>query len=83
MNKISQPFFSFILCSRPNDLVVVDENRFYVTNDMHGIPAPLGGLELAFTLPSGSVAFYDGDAARIVARGFKFANGVNVSPDKK
>ncbi|XP_030829826.1 serum paraoxonase/arylesterase 2 isoform X2 [Strongylocentrotus purpuratus] len=66
----------------PNDVVLVDENRFYTTNDAY-LPQPFNILEVVFRLSSGSVAYYDGHDARIVAKGLKLSNGVNLSPNKK
>eukprot|EP00057_Strongylocentrotus_purpuratus_P001020 XP_001189880.2 PREDICTED: serum paraoxonase/arylesterase 1 [Strongylocentrotus purpuratus] len=66
----------------PNDVVLVDENRFYTTNDAY-LPPPIDILEVIFQLSYGSVAYYDGRDARIVAKGLKLANGVNLSPNKK
>nr|XP_054752083.1 serum paraoxonase/arylesterase 2-like isoform X2 [Lytechinus pictus] len=66
----------------PNDLVLVDENHFYASNDKY-LPEPFNMLEVFFRLGLASVVYYDGEEARIVAEGVKLANGVNISPDKK
>ncbi|XP_054752065.2 serum paraoxonase/arylesterase 1-like [Lytechinus pictus] len=66
----------------PNNLVLVDQNRLYASNDRY-LPESLNILEIFFRLRLGTVAYYDGEDARIVAQGVIFANGVNISPDKK
>ena len=71
----------FSPCS-PNDLVLVGEDRFYTSNDQY-LPYSLRLIEVMFRLSLGSVAYYDGREARIVAGGLKISNGVNMSPDKK
>ena len=62
---------------RPNDLVMIDENRFYFTND-HGyikgisrLIEEYGGLSLS------NVVYYDGEKFREVAGGIAYANGIN------
>ncbi|XP_072181032.1 serum paraoxonase/arylesterase 1-like [Diadema setosum] len=67
---------------RPNDLVLVGEDRFYVTNDGY-FPKPVDNLELILGLKVGSVAYYDAGEARIMKTGIGLANGINLSPDKK
>jgi arylesterase/paraoxonase len=62
----------------PNDIVMLDENRFYFTND-HGYPQGVrrlaedyGGLSIS------NVVYFDGKEYREVARGIAYANGINI-----
>ena len=65
----------------PNDLVLVDDGVFYMTND-HISMDPMKQKFYDYMQISGSnVAFYDGNSFRIVARGLIYANGINISHD--
>ncbi len=71
------------LMHSPNDVVAVDENRFYVTND-HGNVTALGKtFEDYLQLNRSYLLYYDGVRFRKVAEGFAYANGVNISRDGK
>lgn len=66
---------------KPNDIVMVDSERFYFTND-HRYTQGLGMLAedyLGFALSN--VIYFDGENFREVASGISYANGVNY--DKK
>ncbi|XP_038047563.1 serum paraoxonase/arylesterase 2-like [Patiria miniata] len=63
----------------PNNVVAVSTRSFYVTNDSKYRSI----LEIFSPIPTGTVAYYDGKKARIVATGFTMANGINQSPDGK
>lgn len=66
---------------RPNDLVMIDENRFYFTND-HGYTEGIGKLmEEYLGLAVSNVVYFDGENYREVADGIAYANGINF--DKK
>ncbi|MBZ4416130.1 SMP-30/gluconolactonase/LRE family protein [Myxococcus sp. RHSTA-1-4] len=65
----------------PNDLVAVDAERFYVTND-HGSPPGTGqAMEDYLQLARGNVLYFDGERFREVIRGTAYANGINRSAD--
>ena len=68
---------------RINDLVVIEEDQFYVTNDYVWRHRFLRILEYFSFLPIGNVVYYDGQKGRKVASNLRRANGINVSPDKK
>ncbi len=69
------------LITRPNDVAATGPRSFYVTID-HGSSSRLGmAAEEYLQLARAYVAYFDGNSARIVAAGFAFANGVNLSPD--
>ncbi len=61
----------------PNDLVMLDENRFYFTND-HGFTKGIGRfLEDYGGLPLSNVVYYDGQNYNTVASRIAYANGIN------
>jgi len=65
----------------PNDIVLLDENRFYFTND-HKYKEGLGRLSedyLGFGMSN--VVYFDGQNYTEVADGIAYANGINF--DKK
>ncbi|MEM9919966.1 MAG: SMP-30/gluconolactonase/LRE family protein [Bacteroidota bacterium] len=65
---------------QPNDLVLIDENRFYFTND-HGYTEGLGKLaEEYLGLALSNVVYFDGQDYREVDNGIAYANGINVDP---
>ena len=65
----------------PNDLVMLDENRFYFTND-HGYDKGLGKLVEEYSgLALSNVVYFDGNNYQEVADGIAYANGINF--DKK
>ncbi|MCC5995056.1 MAG: SMP-30/gluconolactonase/LRE family protein [Oceanicaulis sp.] len=63
----------------PNDVVGVGPRQFYITNDTYFGDMPMGYLEAFLGLPLGSVAYFNGETARIVADGFIYTNGINVN----
>lgn len=68
----------------PNDIVVVDEDRFFVTND-HGTPRHTIGevMEDYLGLPWSSVTYYDGQNGHIVLQDLRMANGIALSEDQQ
>ncbi len=61
----------------PNDLVMIDENRFYFTND-HRYTKGLGMLlEDYVGLPLSNIIYFDGEDYLEVASGISYANGIN------
>ena len=66
----------------PNDVVHLDRERFYFTND-HGYTSPLGLLaENYLGLNVSNVVFFDGQNFAEVADGIGYANGINISKDR-
>jgi len=65
----------------PNDLVAVDGERFYASNDRGYPDGLLGLLETYLALPLASAVYWDGSEGRVEVSGLNFANGVNVSAD--
>ncbi|HUJ03897.1 MAG TPA: SMP-30/gluconolactonase/LRE family protein [Rhizomicrobium sp.] len=65
----------------PNDVVAVGKDRFYATND-HGSRTDFGTtLENYLMLPRAYAVYYDGAHFSVAAKGLRYANGINVSPD--
>ena len=65
----------------PNDVLAIDKDRFYATND-HVSRTQVGLLfELFLVLPRANVVYFDGANFRVVANGLEYANGINRSPD--
>lgn len=66
----------------PNDIVAIDEKRFYFTND-HGYQGGYGKLaEDYLGLKASNVIYFDGENYREVAAGIAYANGINYDPVK-
>jgi arylesterase/paraoxonase len=66
----------------PNDLVLLDENRFYVTND-HKYKKGLGRLaEDYLGLAISNVIYADGENYTEVADGIAYANGINFDVER-
>ncbi len=67
----------------PNDVLGVGPRSFYVTNDRGVKDGFMAQVEAYLALPLASLAYFDGQNGRIVARGLTYANGVNMSADGK
>ena len=65
----------------PNDVVAIDQNRFYVTND-HGNRSAFGKtIEEYLQLSRSFVLYFDGTTFRRVADGLAYANGITANAD--
>ena len=62
-----------------NDLVVIDNDKFYFSNDREYCLV----MEAMFRLPFGSIGFYNGSHAKLVVEDLLFPNGLALSKDKK
>ena len=61
----------------PNDIVLIDEKRFYFTND-HKYKDGLGRLSEDYLgLGMSNVVYFDGKNYTVVADGIAYANGIN------
>ncbi|MBA4852489.1 SMP-30/gluconolactonase/LRE family protein [Emticicia sp. BO119] len=67
----------------PNDIVGVGERQFYLTNDHDEKKSSWRSKKDLLQIPMGNVCYFDGNKANIVADGFLYANGINVSQDGK
>ena len=65
----------------PNDLIAVDHERFYFTNDHGSRPGLMRTMEGYLRLPLSNVVYFDGEKMQIAAEGLSYANGINLSPD--
>jgi len=67
----------------PNDVVMIDENRFYFTND-HKYTHGLGRLFEDYAgLAISNVIYFDGENYKEVAKGIAYANGINYDAKRK
>ena len=67
----------------PNDIVLVDNQKFYVTND-HITMKPISQKIYDYMqIPGSNVVYYDGKEFKVVAKGLVYANGINISADQK
>ena len=65
----------------PNDIVLINKDQFFVTND-HGSSSKLGQtLEKYLQLENSNVLFYNGMNFSVAATDLGFANGINISND--
>lgn len=68
---------------RPNDLVMLDSERFYFSNDHHYTEGVLKLLEEFGGFAWSNVVYFDGKNYREVAKGIAYANGINFDPKRK
>ncbi|XP_067865998.1 serum paraoxonase/arylesterase 2-like isoform X2 [Heterodontus francisci] len=66
-----------------NDIVAVSSDSFYATNDHYFSHQHLKIWELVLGLSWCNVVYYSPSEVKEVATGFKVANGINVSPDRR
>jgi len=67
----------------PNDVVLIDADRFYFTND-HGYTSKRGiFFENYLGLKASGVVYFDGKNFSDVAGDIAYANGINITPDLK
>ena len=78
LKTISSP-----LLVSPNDIVLINESQFYVTND-HGFGKPFFKLfEDYLQMSKSNILFYNGSDFVEVVEDLQMANGINISKDKK
>lgn len=66
----------------PNDLVADSRYSFYFTND-HDEEGGVSTWKDFLVIGTGQVGYFDGKKAEILAKGIRYANGINLSPDGK
>ena len=66
----------------PNDIVLLDEETFYFTNDHMYKNGFMRFVEEFLGLPFSNVIFYDGKKFKEAAKGISYANGINFEKDK-
>jgi hypothetical protein len=76
--------FGFPELISPNDLLVLQDGTFFVTND-HGSPRHtlLEKVEDYLGIPWSNVVFFDGERAHVVVDGLRMANGIAMTPDER
>jgi len=67
----------------PNDIVALDHERFWVTNDHGTEPGAMRTLEDYLRLPWADVVYYDGETFRRAADGLTYANGIQLAADRE
>jgi arylesterase/paraoxonase len=67
----------------PNDVVLVDEERFYFTNDHHSTEGFGRLLEDYGGLTRANVVYFDGSDYSVVAKDISYANGINYDDANK
>lgn len=66
----------------PNDIVLLDEERFFVTND-HGYEHGIGRLVEEYgNLAICNVLYFNGQDYSVAADGISFANGINLDRER-
>ncbi|MDC0080352.1 hypothetical protein OAJ28_00520 [Flavobacteriaceae bacterium] len=70
------------LIINPNDIVLLDEETFYFTNDHIYKNGFMRFIEEFLGLPFSNVIFYDGKKFKEAAKGISYANGINFEKDK-
>nr|XP_057940714.1 serum paraoxonase/arylesterase 2-like [Doryrhamphus excisus] len=67
-----------------NDIVALGVDRFYATNDHYFSDELLKTIvEPLLGQPWSNVVYYSPETVKVVSEGYYFANGINVSPDKR
>ncbi|VAV94921.1 hypothetical protein MNBD_ALPHA06-264 [hydrothermal vent metagenome] len=68
----------------PNDVAVIGENQFYLTNDNRAKPGSMRALfSVLLRQKTGNVVWTDGEQSNVVASGMALANGIAVSNDRE
>lgn len=67
----------------PNDVVMLDEHRFYFTNDHKYVDGIGKLLEDYAGLALSNVMYFDGENYKEVASGIGYANGINYDKERK
>lgn len=67
----------------PNDIVAIDEHRFYYTND-HLSESGFNNFAAKYLgKADANVGYFDGEKFSIVAEGFHYANGINFDQERQ
>ncbi|XP_071372173.1 serum paraoxonase/arylesterase 2-like isoform X1 [Centroberyx affinis] len=66
-----------------NDIVAVGVDSFYATNDHYFNHEILRHVEGLLSQPWCNVVYYSPEEVKVVSEGYYFANGINISPDKR
>ena len=74
---VSDPLFQ-----SPNDVLLVEKEKFYVGNDKGGISAA-DKIQEQMGRPMSTVVFYDGESASIAMKNLSSVSGINLSLDQQ
>ncbi|KAM4601061.1 serum paraoxonase/arylesterase 2-like [Polymixia lowei] len=66
-----------------NDIVAVGKESFYATNDRYFTHEYLRLVNFLLSQPWSNVVYYSPEEVKVVSEGYYFANGINISPDKR
>lgn len=66
-----------------NDIVAVGENEFYLSHDHGSRSFLLNRAADYLRWGGGYLTYFDGSSLRVVDQGIRFANGLEISPDRQ
>jgi arylesterase / paraoxonase len=66
------------LFASPNDVAGTGRRQFFFTND-HAVKGGISQFKDFLLIGTGQLGYYDGEQAKILDEGLRYANGVNVS----
>ncbi|XP_077432001.1 serum paraoxonase/arylesterase 2-like [Vanacampus margaritifer] len=75
--------FKHELLHSVNDIVALGVDRFYATNDHYFSHEFKTIVELILGQPWTNVVYCSAETVKVVSGGYYFANGINISPDKR
>jgi len=70
------------LLNSPNDLILINENEFYITNDHGSASNNKKMIEDYLQLSKANVLYYDGNQFTVSASKLSYANGIALDKDK-
>jgi len=76
VRSVSDPLFQ-----SPNDVLLVDKEKFYVGNDKGGVSA-LDKIQEQLGRPMSTVVYFDGKSAKVAMDNLSSVSGINLSPDQ-
>ena len=77
VRSVSDPLFQ-----SPNDVLLVESEKFYVGNDKGGI-STVDKIQEQMGRPMSTVVFYDGESASIAVKNLSSVSGINQSLDRQ
>ncbi len=77
VRSVSDPLFQ-----SPNDVLLVESEKFYVGNDKGGI-STIDKIQEQMGRPMSTVVFYDGESASIAVKNLSSVSGINQSLDRQ
>jgi arylesterase/paraoxonase len=71
------------LIQRPNDVVATGKRSFYFTNDHDKNDGTKATIEDLLLIGTGSVGYFDGQDAKLLDTGIRYANGITIDEVRK